>query len=237
MIRQALKASDVGKSSNFQFRGLDNTRIEALSDGVFAIAIALLLISSNVPTTYAELVIFLNDFIPFSATIAILMSIWYEHFIFFLRYGLKDGKVVFLNSILLFLILFYVYPLKFLFKVLFQLFKGLLYNDYSSLATLFSETIRLEDAPTLMVVYGIGAASIFFAFVLLYSYALRHKDDLKLTAYEIFETKSRLTMNLISASIPLISAMIGFARVGGDRWSFIISGWVYFLYPILMPLL
>ena len=36
-------------------RGLDNTRIEALSDGVFALAIALLLISSEVPSTFDEL--------------------------------------------------------------------------------------------------------------------------------------------------------------------------------------
>lgn len=102
MIRSKLKGSKGQSKSGFVYRGLDNTRIEALSDSVFAIAIALMLISSTIPETYDELLIFLEDFIPFAITITLLMLIWFEHFQFFLRYGLTDGRTVFLNKIFYF---------------------------------------------------------------------------------------------------------------------------------------
>ena len=116
-MRNHLKKNAPSKTS-FQLRGLDNTRIEALSDGVFALSIALLLITSDVPETFSELKLFLHNFFPFAGTISILMIVWYQHYIFFVRYGLKDAAIVGLNTVLLFLILFFVYPLKFLFQVL-----------------------------------------------------------------------------------------------------------------------
>ena len=109
MFRNRLKSKEVPKT-DFRFRGLDNTRVEALSDGVFALAIALLLISSEVPSTFSELRLFLKNFFPFAATISILTLIWYQHYIFFVRYGLKDANVVALNTLLLFLVLFFIYP-------------------------------------------------------------------------------------------------------------------------------
>ena len=109
MIKEKL-ASRISKNG-VRLRGEGGTRIEALSDGVFAIAIALLLISTDIPETFAELREFMYDFVPFGGTIAILMVIWYQHYTFFLRYGLQDIKTVTINTVLLFLILFYVYPL------------------------------------------------------------------------------------------------------------------------------
>lgn len=47
-----------------------------------------------------------------------LVWIWFEQHKFFRRYGLQDGTTVTLNVILLFVVLFYVYPLKFLFGLL-----------------------------------------------------------------------------------------------------------------------
>ncbi len=67
MIRQIFKKKTVQKKGHFRLRGMDHTRIEGLSDGVFAIAIALLLISAKVPETFDELVTFIYDFVPFGA--------------------------------------------------------------------------------------------------------------------------------------------------------------------------
>ena len=64
MLRKHLKSKELA-DNEFQLRGLDNTRVEALSDGVFALAIALLLISSEVPNTFAEPREFLKNFFPF----------------------------------------------------------------------------------------------------------------------------------------------------------------------------
>lgn len=236
MVRQKLKESGFGKPAEFNIRGAANTRIEALSDGVFAIAIALLLISSQPPETYDELIAFLSDFVPFAGTIAILMTIWFEHYTFFLRYGLTDATTVSLNSILLFLILFYVYPLKFLFNVLYKLFLALVLGDEVLLKDLFSNYIAIEDTTSLMVIYGIGAACIFLFFVLLYRYALHCAPGLNLSPTEVFETKSKIYINLVAMTVPLISALIALLKLGGDQLAFIISGWTYFLYPILLPM-
>ena len=175
MFRKIFKKKAGMQIDHFKLRGKDHTRIEGLSDSVFAIAIALLLISADIPETFDQLMVFMYDFIPFAATITLLMLLWYEHYTFFIRYGLKDATTVFINTILLFLILFYVYPLKFLFKTLYQLFSGLISKDYDRLERLFSETIVKEDTATLMIIYGLGAALIFFTFTLLYFYALKKK--------------------------------------------------------------
>jgi hypothetical protein len=182
-----------------------------------------------------ELKEFIYDFVPFAATITLLMLLWYEHYTFFIRYGLKDATTVFLNTVLLFLILFYVYPLKFLFKTLFQLFSGLITKDYEKLSYLFDVTLLREDTSTLMIIYGLGAASIFLTFTLLYSLALKRKDRLQLTAFEIFQTRSSIYSNIISGVIPLGSALIAATGIGGDS-NFTLSGIFYWSYAIAMPL-
>ena len=234
MVRQSLKKKDGSHSDHFKLRGKDHTRIEGLSDGVFAIAIALLLISSDIPETFDELKEFMLDFVPFAATITLLMLLWYEHYTFFIRYGLKDATTVFLNTILLFLILFYVYPLKFLFKTLFQLFSGLITRDREKLEHLFTYNIHRDDTATLMIIYGIGAAVIFLTFALLYNLALKRKQTLELKEFEIFQTKSSIYSNLVSASIPLGSALIAATGIGGKD-NFTLSGIFYWTYGIAMP--
>ena len=233
-MRQKLKEISKGKTQEFKLRGMDHTRIEGLSDGVFAIAIALLLISADVPERFEELKLFLKDFVPFGATIVLLMVIWFQHYIFFIRYGLRDANVVALNTVILFLILFYVYPLKFLFKTLFTLFSGIIRQDQSSINVLFSETMPISDGPTLMLIYGVGAASIFICMALLYGYALRKTDTLKLNEIEIFDTKTSLGTNLALASIPALSAIVSLTGIAGNH-NFTLSGFTYFIYPILMP--
>jgi len=163
------------------------------------------------------------------------MLIWYEHYVFFIRYGLKDAFIVFLNTILLFLILFYVYPLKFLFKTLFTLFSGLISGDMDKLEKLFTDIILIKDTSALMIIYGLGAASIFVTIALLYLYAVRKRDLLQLNEVELFDTKSSIYINLISAAIPLISVMVATFGIGGQN-TFTLAGMTYWLYPVFIPL-
>lgn len=232
MLREKLKSSKGESKSGFRYRGLNNTRIEALSDSVFAIAIALMLISSSIPETYNELLIFLEDFVPFAITITLLMLIWFEHFQFFLRYGITNGKIVFLNTILLFLILFYVYPLKFLFKILYTIFAGIFTGNTSLIEELFQSSIQPEQTGNLMVIYGLGAASIFFVLTLMYGYAGKISDELELSALEKFETNDSIFYNLASTIIPLISVLTAVIIPG--RLGFTLSGFTYFLFPPTM---
>lgn len=235
MVRKHLKGKTEIQSS-FNMRGLDNTRIEALSDGVFALAIALLLISSEIPDTFDDLRNFLKNFFPFAATISILTLVWYQHYIFFIRNGLKEAGIVALNTLLLFLILFFVYPLEFLFQVLFDLFLGIIQNNQEALKILFTEVILEKNAPTLMTIYGLGGALVFLTMAFMYMIAYRKKESLKLLQSEIFDTKSNIYVNLLMAAIPLGSALISAVNLGGGGGiTFMISGNFYLLYAIVMP--
>ena len=95
------------------------SRLEAFSDAAFAFALTLLVVSLDVPKSYAELMRTMRGFPSFACCFALLVWIWHEHNIFFRRYGLQDSWTVFVNSMLLFVTLFYVYPLKFMFDSMF----------------------------------------------------------------------------------------------------------------------
>ena len=91
------------------------SRIEAFSDAVFAFALTLLVVSLQVPKSYDELMNLMSGFPAFACCFGVLLWIWYEHNLFFRRYGLQDPYTVLLNGALLFVVMFYVYPLKFMF--------------------------------------------------------------------------------------------------------------------------
>jgi len=234
MIRNIVKKRTVEKSAGeFRFRGVDNTRIEALSDGVFAIAIALLIISASMPKTFDELLLFIDDILPFGICMTLLMVIWYQHYIFFIRYGFKDASIVSLNTLLLFLVLFYVYPLKFLFTLLVDLWSGLFWNNQELLKHLFTEVININQAPNLMTIYGFGAMSIFLTLAGMYFIAYKRRLQLELTAVEIFDTKTSLMTNLLMSSVPILSIIISLLPIS-SRAAFSFSGLVYLIYPLIM---
>src|SRR5215472_3679531 len=103
----------------FRWRGGEITRLEAFCDVVFGFALTLLVVSLEVPRNYGELMAAMRGFVPFAICFAQPVMIWRAHYIFSRRYGLEDGYTVFLNVVLLFVVLFYVYPLKFVFTMLF----------------------------------------------------------------------------------------------------------------------
>ena len=73
------------------------------------------MVSLEVPETFDELLRVLRGFFAFAVCFGILFWVWYDHYRFFRRYGLDDGVTTTLTGVLLFIVLFYVYPMKFLF--------------------------------------------------------------------------------------------------------------------------
>jgi hypothetical protein len=66
----------------------------------------------------------MRGFFAFAICFALLLQVWHEQYRFFRRYDLQDSISIVLNCILLFLVLFYAYPLKFLFTLLVNMWMG-----------------------------------------------------------------------------------------------------------------
>ena len=120
MFRKAIANKLESDKNDFRLRGHEVRRIEAFSDAVFAFAVTLLIVSLEVPKSFEELMVTMRGFFAFGVSFVLLMMIWYEQNIFFRRYGLDDLTTIVLNCTLIFLVLFYVYPLKFLFTLVFS---------------------------------------------------------------------------------------------------------------------
>lgn len=230
MIRESLSAN---LNNEFRLRGKEPGRIETFSDAVFALAITLLLISTTPPTNFTQIKRFLFDLIPFVMCIALIIYIWYEHFTFFVRYGLRNGPVIILNTCFLVIVLFFVYPLKFLTR-LFLVVIAIIF-DIDWLKAEFTGTIGPGDMGALMIIYGLGAALIYLVLALMYRYALSKQEKLELSPLEVFDTKSSMIVNLLNASVPLVSVFMAiifyrYKHVGA------IAGFTYFLYGPVMSI-
>src|SRR5438046_2142757 len=107
MIREKLIEHEVGRTGQFRWRGHEVSRIEGLSDAVFAFAITLLVVSLEVPKTFAELAETMHGFGAFLVSFLLLFAVWFNQYKFYRRYGLQDTTTVLLNAVLLFVVLFY----------------------------------------------------------------------------------------------------------------------------------
>jgi uncharacterized membrane protein len=230
MIRARMIEKGVGTGKEFRWRNHEVTRIEGLSDAVFAFAVTLLVISLEVPKTFNELLGAMHGFIAFALSFAVLFQVWYRQYVFFRRYGLQDTVTIVLNAVLLFVALCYVYPLKFLFLLLVKLFTQRSIDIHLP-GGIVEPMIAGEQLPTLMVIYGIGFTAVFSVFALLYYHAYRKRAALELNETEAFETLSSIRHNALSVAVGALS--IGIALFGGPAYA-ATSGYAYFLLgPVL----
>ena len=133
----------------------------------------------------------MRSFAGFAAAFAVLFLIWLNQYKFFRRYGLQDGPTLWLNALLLFLVVFFVYPLKFLFSFLFHIWTGgsnQVKMPDGELAAIINEG---QDGP-LMMIYAAGYAAVFAVFGFLYWRAYTQRASLNLSAQEIFDTASSI---------------------------------------------
>ena len=208
MIRKYFRHFKKSDKDKIRWRSHEPTRIEALSDAVFAFAVSLLVFSLEVPKSSEELLKGMVNFIPFIFCFATILLIWYEQYKFFRRYGMHDVTTIILNGILIFVVLFYVYPLKFL---------------YSSLLIDGGYTIRKEDFIPLTIVYNAGILGIYLIFVFMYGNAYSKREELNLTPIEIFETKSHLYAHLLPVFTGIVVIII--ALLGGKYAQGAMAGW------------
>jgi uncharacterized membrane protein len=209
MLRSTLVGTADTDGHGFRIRSREVSRLEGLSDAVFGFAITLLVVSLEVPNTFDELVAMLRGFVAFGASFAVLIMIWYEHYTFFRRYGFEDLWIITLNSALLFVVVLYIYPLKFMFSAV--LGRMLRLETPGS-----DDRLRLSDAPALMTIYSVSIIAVFGLLALMYLHAYRRRVKLGLDEAEVLLTRQSLQSHAIWIALALFA--IAVSNVAGPRW-------------------
>jgi uncharacterized membrane protein len=195
------------------------SRIEGFSDAVFGFAITLLVVSLEVPKTYHELMLVVRGFPAFAVCFALLFQVWWRHYRFFRSYDLEDGYIVVLTGLLLFVVLFFVYPLKFMWALPFAGIQGTRVTD---------DVITQDQIPILFEIYGAGVVATFGILTAMYAHAYRSRGLLTLTAAEALDARVQVYRNAgivaIGATSMLIAAVA--ARVAPHLVGY--AGFVYF---------
>lgn len=219
MMRKTIARKIKNGNKDFRLRGHEVKRIEAFSDAVFAFAVTLLIVSLEVPKSFEELLTTMKGFFAFGISFLFLMLIWYEQNMFFRRFALDDTMIIFLNGCLMFIVLFYVYPLKFLFTLMFH-----------------STPVQIEQEqlPELMYIYSAGYIIIYLLFFFMYLHACRKKEELELTAIEFFDTKTRMWAQLILVIVGILSVFTASVlppeRAGSAGFIYFLIGPVFSIY-------
>lgn len=178
--------------------GREVSRIEGFSDAVFGFALTLLVVSLEVPTDFAGLKDILQGFIPFAATFALVCWIWFEHYAFFRKFDAEDGFTIFLNCVLLFLVLFFVYPLKFVFSTIIPALMGMARGP----------RMTPDDGRMMMWVYSAGFVGMMAVFWLLYRNQHRNRKTLGLTDEQAFVAYAGAQTHLLSVFVGLLSVFL-----------------------------
>ncbi|HZK78435.1 MAG TPA: TMEM175 family protein [Gemmatimonadaceae bacterium] len=193
----------------------ESTRIEAFSDAMFAFAATLLVVSLEVPRDFGELLHNLRGFVPFAFSFSALYFIWVAHTNMFRRYALGDTYTVILNGILLFTVLFYVYPLKFMANVIVSMWTG------RSGIELHGQQVNL-----LFIVYGLGWTLVFLMIALLYRHAYKTRPQLGIDALAAYDAQTHSRHYLGFVIVGILSVVLAFFDVG-IRYG--VPGFVYAL--------
>ena len=125
---------------------------------------------------------------------------------------LEDPYTMILNFLLLFLVVFYVYPLKFVFTMLFDEVTG------------HGMDISFHEASVLMRIYAAGFAAVFALFTLMYLHAYKLRNALELNRVELLLTLFSLRESLIMVAVGVIAFGLAFKDPGWAGWSFFVLG-------------
>jgi hypothetical protein len=204
MIRRSV-GRRAEQDPNFAWRGDDVSRIENLSDIVFALTLGMIVSAASVPVTFGDLLSYLLGIIPAAAGFFIVLVIWNTHYLFFRRYDLRDSVITKLNAVLLLFVLFIAYPLRFSFDAFFAWSMAMM-GDMERADRM---QVSHERAGAIVAIFWGGYAAVFTVFLLMYRHARRRADDIGLTPSEKVLTDQKIWQ--MSAAILLASLIVPMA--------------------------
>jgi uncharacterized membrane protein len=201
-------------------RRRDVSRVEGFSDAVFGFAVTLLVVSLEVPTSVDELVAMMRGLPAFAVSFGLLFQIWWRHYRFFRKYDLEDTRVIALTAMLLFVVLAYIYPLKFLWSFVF-----LQFSDRARAVAMLPR----DSAWILFAIYGAGVTATFAILAALYGHAYAKRGELALTPLEVIDTREEVYRNVGLAAVGLVSLSIALLAKTYAPGLVGLAGYAYFL--------
>jgi uncharacterized membrane protein len=222
MIRQIISKKNPDRTSLFRERGSEIYRIEGFTDAVFAFSISLLVAALEVPQTYDELWLIIQGSIPFFCTVAVLFIFWFQQYRFFRNYGLNDTRTILLNFVFIAVLVFYIYPMKFLFSLLLSMFTGI--DLFPKAKEHGEEILQIHDFPQLIILFSIGYFLLWLLIYLMHLHAWKMKEKLELNFAETARLKSEMWGALLDSTIGILSltlATLGLEREAGLCFLFI----------------
>jgi uncharacterized membrane protein len=192
---------------------MNKSRVEAFSDGVFAIAITLLVLTLAEPTNYRDLAHQLGSRWPslaaFVVSFAVIGIMWLNHHSLFSHFERIDRGVFYLNMLLLLTITFLPYPTGVLGQAL---AKG-------------------QGARTAAVVYAVAMAVNAWAWTAMWLYG-SHKRRLLRSSFP--EEERGIATMLFTIGVILYTLAVGVAF--WNAYAFLILQAVYALYYAIDPI-
>ena len=142
----------------------NRSRIEAFSDGVFAFAATLLVVSVGTQAESSILQVDWMVFLSFGVSFFALVGLWSVHYNFFRRTNYMDNMIIGLNAVLLFLILYYIFPIK------------SLINSWTG-----ALQINADEFSSLFQLYSLGFLLIFTCYALMYLRVYKKANNSNMT--------------------------------------------------------
>lgn len=201
----------------FRWQGHEVSRLEGFADAVFAFAITLLIVSLEVPHSFDAFMEVIRGFPAFIASFLALVLFWNGHYHYFRRYGLEDAYTRWMTILILLMVLFAVYPLKFLF--------GLLLSFGNPHAPHIETWLQLKQ---IYIIYGIGLGGLWALYAGLYLHALRLRRELGLSEVEVILTEASFYNFALNVIVCVVSMTIAVFE-----WS---TAWPGMIYSVLVPL-
>ncbi|MEJ2384307.1 MAG: TMEM175 family protein [Xanthomonadales bacterium] len=215
-----------GRNGGFRLRGQEMTRTETFTDAAFAFALTLLVVSfDHIPANYEELLEAMRGIPAFGLSCALLFLFWHGHWNWSRRYGLEDFPSMVLSFVLVFAVLCYVYPMRYVTSIFTAWITG---GRLSTDAQIDS----IAELYGIFAIYSIGFVTMCVVIVLLYWRAWHLRNDLQLDTAERFMTRAEIGSWSILAAVGLVATLLG---LFAPHRPWTVPGWVYLTLPIVMP--